>query len=266
MLYLDDFYRFSTKIKHEVNGDKAFTVIHEAVPSGKENLYVFCVMDGVSNTDGASKSSEMASEVIRSNLEQLFSNIDSLAEADDTSRMQFFFTVMRNAILSADRALWDAMGYYATTASIAIVFDGWVYTANVGDSPIYLYDNFTAKLNELYFCHNKAAYKVRSGEITKEEALTDGGKNQLMKVVGGAKMLLTDTDVSTQRMQLSQDSVLLLGSDGALGIFSEEKLSEILRSDYQSIKGLCNMVYDQVVDAGGEDDTTLMAARIRKGF
>lgn len=266
MLYFDNSYQFSTKISHSENGDKSFSLIFDNAPSNKEKIAIFCVMDGVSKTDGAEQSSSLASKEIRNNLSSIISNVDDLATMDDNGRMQYFFSVMRKAILSADRLLWNSSKYFACTASIAIVFDDWVYTANVGDSPIYMYDSLTGVLNSIYTCQNKAGYKVRSGEITKEEALRDGERNRLMKVVGGRNEMLTDTDVSTMKQFLPQDGVLMLGSDGALGVFNEEKLCEVVSANRVNMKKLCDAVYEQVIEAKGKDDTTLIAARICVGF
>ena len=265
MLYIDNFHQFSTKISHDENGDKSFSLIFDTAPSSQEKIGIFCVMDGVSSTDGAAQSSALASKEIRANLASVISDIDILVKMDESEKMQYFFSVMRKAILSADKLLWNAPAYFACTVSIAIVFGDWVYTANVGDSPIYLYDSFTEELNEIYTCQNEAGYKVRRGEITKEEALTDRSRNHLLKSVGG-KAMITDTDVSTMKQLLPQEGILMLGSDGALGVFNEEKLGEVVAGNRVNMKKLCNAIYEQVVEEKGKDDTTLIAARICVGF
>lgn len=266
MLYIDNYYQFSKKISHPENGDKAFSIIFDTSPSGQEKIAIFCVMDGVSKSDGAEKSSLLASKIIRQHFAQIFSNIDDLIDMDETGKMKYFFSIMKNAILSADRLLWDEIDYLACTASIAIVFEEWVYTANIGDSPIYLYDNMNDSLVKLFTCHNVASEKIRSGEITKEEAMTYDGKNRLTKVVGGRNGLLVDSDVSTMKHLLPQDGILLLGSDGALSQFSENILSQIISSNHCNMRTLSNSIYEQVVAENGKDDTTLIATRICIGY
>ena len=262
MLYIDSYYQHSTKISHDENGDKAFTWIFDTTPSKGEKIAVFCVLDGVTHTDSAAQSSALAAKEIRNSLTSLFVDSDALSDADEASRTQYFFSVMREALLSADSLLWSSIELYACTASIAIVFGEYVYTANVGDSPIYLANTLTQDLTEIFTCQNQVGYQVLQGVLTKEEALTAKGKNRLLKSIGGKKARLTDIDISTHKTPLPQDGILLLGSDGSLSAFSEDKLKDIVFSNCGDMKDLCEGVYNQVISENGEDDFTLIASRI----
>lgn len=266
MLYVDSYYQYSAKIKHEENGDKAFSWVFDASPSSVGKVAVFGVLDGVSNTDSAALSSALAEKEIRKTLAPLFLDIEALCDMEEADRMQYFFSLLRKAILAADLLLWNYPGLYACTASIAIAFDEYVYVANVGDSPVYLADNFTRSLTEIYTCQNEAGYMVRQGVLTKEEALTSKTKNYLLKAVGGKKSRLTEIDISTHKALLPQDGILILGSDGSLGVFNEDKLKDIIFSNYTDMKELCEDVYNQVLCENGGDDSTLVVSHIRIGY
>lgn len=266
MVYIDNSFQYSTKIAHDKNGDNAFSLIFETSPESSNKMAVFCVMDGVSHSSGAAASSHMASVEIRRVLSQLISDTESLGDMDDNDRMRYIFSVMKKSILAADKRLWNAEGNYACTASIAVIYDNWVYTANIGDSPIYVFDTMRESITELFTCHNAAGYKVRSGLITKDEAIHDKEKNILNKVVGGKNAPLTEGDISTIRHPLPQDCVLLLGSDGALGLFTEQTLSDIIISNRNNMKNLCKEFYSRVIENNGRDDSTLIATKIRISY
>lgn len=266
MVYIDNSYQYSTKIAHTENGDNAFSLIFEASPAGNNKIAVFAVMDGVSNSVSAAASSRMASAEIKRVLSRLICDSEALGDMKEKDKMKHIFAVMKKAILSADKLLWNTEGNYACTASIAVVCDNWVYTANIGDSPIYVFDNMRERLVELFTCHNAAGYKTRSGIITKDEAIHDKDKNILRKVVGGKNALLTEGDISTIRHPLPQDCVLLLGSDGALGVFNEQILSDIIISNRNNMKNLCKKIYSRVIEHNGRDDSTLIASKIRISY
>ena len=266
MVYIDNSYQYSTKIGHTENGDRAFSLIYETSPSGNDKIAVFLVTDGVSHTDSSADSSYMASIEIKRVLSELICNAEALSDMEDNDKMKLIFSVMKKAVLSADKRLWNEEGNYACTASIAIVYANWIYTANIGDSPIYVFDNMRESLTELYTCHNGAGYKVRSGLITKDEAIHDKDRNRLNKVVGGRNAMLTEGDISTIRHPLPQDCVLLLGSDGALGLFNEQTISDIIISNRNNMKNLCKEFYTKVIEHNGRDDSTLIATKIRISY
>jgi serine/threonine protein phosphatase PrpC len=265
MLYIEDVFHFSRKLAHEENGDKTFYLLFSTAPAASSRFGVFCVIDGVSTANPA-LSSALAQKKLRSAVASLVVDADSLTETDEEARTKYFYALMRNAILSADRLLFEYPDKNcACSVSMAIVFENAVYVANVGDSPVRLADLTRGTIKDIYTSHGEGATLARSGKLTEEEAKHYKYKNVLHRVVGGARSLLEPADVFTQRHVLSQDSVLLLGSDGALSTLDEEALDRIVFSNREDMKQLCSKVYESVVNAGGKDDTSMIAVRIKKG-
>ncbi|MBR3837659.1 MAG: hypothetical protein IKJ74_05865 [Clostridia bacterium] len=265
MLYIEDVFHFSRKLAHEENGDKTFYLLFNTAPASLTRFGVFCVIDGVSTANPA-LSSALAQKKIRSAVAPLMVDADSLAATDEEGRTKYFFSLMQNAILSADQLLFEYPNENcACSVSMAIVFEDAVYVANVGDSPVRLTDLMCGSIKDIYTSHSEGAILARNGKLNEAEAKHYKRKNVLHRVVGGARSLLDPADVFVQRHPLFQDSVLLLGSDGALSTLDEGVLDEIVFSNREDMKQLCVKVYESVVNAGGKDDTSMIAVRIKKG-
>lgn len=260
MFYIKDSYYLSEKIGHEQNGDRAIKLVFETKPSNSNKVTVYCVLDGVS-TALDRYSSSLAAAVICKNMATLFADINEVSRQEPEERMLYFYNLMREAILEADKTLFEDEKYCATTVSMAIVHDKYLYTANIGDSPIYLLDVNSEEMDELYTSHSEAAMAVRRGEIDKSEMHKYARKNIILKSVGG-KARLTSLDIPTKRTLLNEDSILLLGSDGALSVFSSDELREFVLSHKDDMKALCESLHEKVLKAGGKDDFTVMAERI----
>lgn len=265
MLYINDVAQYSEKITHEENGDKTFCIRFEPMPSSDKHFAVLCVIDGVSSQNAA-RSSALAAEQIRRALAPLFVDIDALAAMNDAERMNYFFSVMRQSILAADRTLLDDPLLCGCTASIVIVYDEYAYVANVGDSPVYLVDYENGTLCECYTCHNEAALLVKSGELSKAEAKHHKTSRRLLHVVGGKNGALADNEIATQRVLLPTDGAVLLGSDGALGVFGDDVLLELVLSNRYDMTALCSAVRNKVHEENGKDDSSLIAAHISIGY
>jgi len=266
MLYIEDVFHFSRKLAHEENGDKTFYLLFNTAPATLTRFGIFCAIDGVTAANPA-LSSAMAHKKIRSAMAPLLVDADSLAETGEEGRTKYFYALMRNAILSADRLLFEYPDKNcACSVSMAIVFENAVYVANVGDSPVRLADLTRGTIKDIYTSHSEGAILLRSGKLSETEAKEYKRKNVLHRVVGGARSLLEPEDVFVQRHSLAKDSVLLLGSDGALSKLDEAVLDGIIFSNREDMKQLCFKVYESVVKAGGKDDTSMIAVRIKKGI
>lgn len=260
MFYIKDSYYLSEKIGHEQNGDRAISLCFETKPSTSNKVSVYCVLDGVSTALDRYASS-LASVSLCSSLSKIFADINEVSRKDSDGQMMYFYAAMREAILSADRLLLEDENYCATTVSMAIVHEKYVYTANIGDSPILYFDLADNEFYELYTSHSEAAAAVRRGEIDKSEMHTYKRKNIILKSVGG-RQSLEELDIPTKRTLLSGDGILLLGSDGALSVFSQDELRKELLKNTEDMRLFCERLFEKVKNAGGRDDFTLMAHRI----
>lgn len=261
MFRICDIHHLSIKVAHEVNGDCAFSLSFEGVGSTSARLCIQCILDGVSS-ENPEFSSRLAAKSIRKTIAGFTGELEEVGTLAEEERMFFFYHVMRTAILSADMELFMQDEPCGTTVSMAILYGDTVYSANVGDSPMYLVDMKEERVTELYSCHNRAGIAATLGEITKEEALTSPDKRYLVRLAGGLQKL-HESDVYTQKTTLPEDGLLLLGSDGALAVFPEEELL-IISKETERMKDFCDAVRTRVENLGGRDDFTLLATKVIK--
>lgn len=256
---------FSHTHKRTENQDYCFSMLFDDAPDSNAKLSILCVMDGVSQANGG-QAVKIAAKALRRKLAELLADANELLNMDEETRTQEIFRHLRSAICSADSHL-QAQQYpdlrLATTISLAAVFDDAVYTANVGDSPIYLLklsseDGVLPTPVPLYQCQNKAGKAVEEGQMTEEEALTHDWSNYLYCNAGGKGV--QSTLIHTQRVFLGQSSIILLGTDGALSVFPKRHLVQLVDQYKQSgLKTIIHKLFDDVKNSESTDNFTVLA-------
>ena len=267
MLYITDLYRVSDKFKKEENQDACFFALSDLLPSRKSKMLVSCVVDGVSNANGKAAAA-LATRALHPALTSLIGRAYELCDDDLETRKEKIYATMRDALLSADaylRAYSKKEGETACTASVAVVLDETVYTCNVGDSPILLLrsnmQGTSHKLIPLFQCHNSAGLDVARGLMSKEEALSSPAKNDLIRYLGG-RTVLDEMQIFFSHEYLGRDNVLLLGSDGALSVLSEDELYTMVLEGKSSLCDFSKNLYDKVFATSAKDNFTLVASHL----
>lgn len=254
----------SERHRRQINEDRAFCMNCDGAPDMKAKMSILAVLDGVSNSNGG-QAAQMASCAMRPILAELLGSAEELVLLDDESREGEIHRCMCNAIRAADRALRKAQSpgvEYGTTATLAVVFDDAIYTANVGDSPAYLIrvalNGAAADPISLFECHNMAGEAVRRGLMTEDAALTHGWRNSLTRMIGGDG--LSDGDIYTARVWIGQSDILLLGSDGALSVLTQSEMVEMVNHNFRrGLKGFITDLYEAVQDSDSDDNFTVLA-------
>lgn len=109
-----------------------------------------------------------------------------------------------------------------STCVAALVQEGKVYWGHAGDSRFYLLRN--GAVLAVTRDHSMVQQWVDWGMITAAEAHINSQRNKITNCLGGAKGLFYMEP--GEPVELRQDDVLLLGSDGLWGPFSDEELAE----------------------------------------
>lgn len=264
MFYIKENMAASLAYKRAENQDRYFCMDLTGGPDPRNRISVMAVMDGVSKCNGGAASA-MAEAAMRPVLAELLGICDDLQDLDPQTLENEIFGIMRRAILSADQALRHSQRpglIYGTTVTMAVVYLDRIYTANVGDSPAYLMPvSLSCDVSDpiaLYECQNRAGEVVRAGEMTKEEAVAARLQNVLTRMVGGD--MLREQDIFTTSTWLRQSSLLLLGSDGALSVISEEELGQIARERLRnSLRNVVEEIFERVQQSPSTDNFTVVA-------
>ncbi|MBR5312132.1 MAG: protein phosphatase 2C domain-containing protein [Clostridia bacterium] len=259
MFYIKDFRECSVRHRKSENEDKCLHVLVDPAPTAPQRMSIQCVVDGVSKANGK-LAAELAVRSFYNGLLPLLGSLYDLAEAEEEYLDYYIRRTLCQAVMEADSML--RKNRCAATLSCAVVFRDRLFVCNVGDSPVYLIDFKQGVLTGLYENHNAAGYAVREGLLSREEALSSPLKNKLVLALGRTTPL-REEEIFTDHVTLSQDCVLLLGSDGALSVFGEDILREIVCGNADHMAGLCQRILDEVENSSSTDNFTIMATRIQ---
>ncbi len=260
------------------NRDLLISCDLNTLPSPCGKVLVRVVMDGVSEADGK-EAVEIAADTL---LRQLVSRLTTLSrrmadqvtkgyeEGRDDAEIQdqlqgWIYDILRDALYAANDALTSSeYPRPYCTVSIAVAFDRYLYSCNLGDSPIYLLNLSTpsAELTSLFRCGNTAGRKVAEGTMTEAEALHCREASQLELFLGCREYDLLD-EIYLSRTPLPQSCVLLLGSDGSLAQLPRQEMADAIRNHLDGGLAAVQMELQSLVEeSGSTDDFTLVMDRI----
>lgn len=249
MLSIIDLHSFTTRWKKLWNEDALFTMTLDSTPGSPVALC--CAIDGISSSNGNISSEIAVNTLYRSVGERLLPLLPSTSVADNQkAAAERIPNELRGVIQDIHRALCDDAASncrdLGCTVSLALVMSDTVFTANVGDSPVFLAT--ASGLRELY-------RPQHSG----------GDLSQLAKWCGPPRdTLKSDNDIPVRIVPLEEDGILLVGTDGALGQGAiEEKQLQMLTQTAleqwwpmeQLTRALC-----QVVEQGQSRDNLSVIA------
>ncbi len=254
MFYTKARASFSEAHQRPYNQDCCFWLSCDGLPTCDAKLSILCVLDGVSNCNGG-EASTMAAQAMRPVLAGLLGSCEQLLQYDDSIRAEKILRVLRESILEADMVLRRRQMpgvLYGTTATVAVVFDEVVYTANVGDSPAYLLrinnlDGNIQSAEPLFRCQNEAGEDIRSKSA-----------NVLTQMIGGAGVL--ESKIYTTSTWLGGEDLLLLGTDGALAVLPLPELIELCNSHlHRGLQRTLDELYQQIQQSASTDNATVLA-------
>lgn len=147
----------------------------------------------------------------------------------------------------------------AATAIAAVIKKDKIYHANVGDSRIYLVrENEIIQLTE---DHSIVAGLVKAGYITEEEAPTYPGGNVITRAIGLKPEL--DVDVSEKGIKVKPGHYVMLCCDGLHKDIPDNDILKVF-DDLKEPQAICEKLVEKALDAGGDDNISVLIARIEK--
>lgn len=151
----------------------------------------------------------------------------------------------------------DMGGFPGTTCAAVLIQDGQMYWGHAGDSRVYLLRDgeVLARTSD----HSVVQHWVESGLISAEDARSHPQRNQITNCIGG----LEDTFYAEMGdpIPMRPDDVVLLGSDGLWGAFSDAELAEAFKSMpvADALDGMISLAMKR--GEGHSDNITGVAAR-----
>ena len=228
-----------------------------------EALGLFLVADGLGGHASGEVASRLAVETIRDQLTTWakggsppLSLGSAVAGAPEAA------THLVNSIRLANQVIHGAASarpeYHgmATTVVAALVAEGHLILANVGDSRIYRVRD--RKLEQLSQDHSLVREQVALGLISQDEAVVSPQRNVVTRAVGMEPTVMVD--VQTESIQ--EDDTLLLCSDGLSDMVEEPFILETLIQAGEDLEQACEALVELANARGGRDNITALLVRI----
>jgi protein phosphatase len=225
--------------RRELNEDYIFT---SDKPVGNlPNLFIVADgMGGHNAGDYASKHTvEKVVESIRENVDE-YDPENLLQEAIDKANTYIY-----------DMSISDADKKGMGTTIVAVTFKGSnIITANVGDSRMYVIDDFITQITK---DHSYVEEMVDIGELDRESARNHPDKNIITRAVGVCDYVLVDFFDA----QITEKEKLLLCTDGLTNMLTDDEIHRIVNSANDLEEAGRNLVRE-ANNKGGRDNITVV--------
>jgi len=177
------------------------------------------------------------------------------------SIMMSFHTIIR---ISEHPARADQYEYnqqqgttMGTTITAALVIETTTYVAHVGDSWLYLYREPTG-LVQITHDHSVVAELVATGLIAPDDIYTHPTRNQIYRCLGNEASVEVDASV----VQLAEEDVLLLCSDGLWEMVRDQQIAAIMTTPTPNPSDTAHELIQAALAGGGEDNVSAIVAQV----
>lgn len=230
-------------MKREGNED-AFLLLPD------KQLYI--VSDGM----GGHNAGEVASITAVKALETYFAS-----HAIPTVNSEAIKGTMIDAVIEADKKVKDLSrskseysGMGCTVAMVLIDGDN-IHTCHIGDSRVYVINK--KEIVQVTTDHSVLTELIQAGQMSKEEARLSDLRNQLTQALGISSSVRPEYN----NYQVKKDDTLLLCTDGLWDMLADDEIHKAV-SEGGLPEEICTRLIRMANDAGGEDNITVVAARI----
>lgn len=159
-----------------------------------------------------------------------------------------------NTLIHEQSALHPAYRGMGTTATIAGVFEDYLYLAQIGDSRAYLVRE--GRCTQLTSDQSFESYAVEHGLMSPEEARRSDNRNMIFQALGPESSV--EADLTFQ--QIRSEDVVVLCSDGLFRVVEE---SEIAGAAGLEVADGCGRLVALARERGAPDNVTVVLARCR---
>jgi protein phosphatase len=144
-----------------------------------------------------------------------------------------------------------------TTCTAALISNGHLSLAHVGDTRCYLFRH--GALEQLTQDHSLVMEQVRAGLLSKDDEAVQRGQNILTRSLGTEPEVKIDLD----EHPLFAGDIVLLCSDGLDKELNDAQVLQVVKETPDPAQ-LAKRLIDMANEAGGRDNITVAVARIDK--
>lgn len=209
---------------------------------------IFIICDGMGGHKGGDIASQLAVDTVRQNL--LWSNLDDLVPG------------LRYAVELANKAIYDtgrsdeSLNEMGTTLTAAIICDGELTVAHVGDTSLFHYNKKEGN-RKITRDHTLAQQMLSDRLIKPEDVQASVYNHVLTRAVGVEKHV----EVDIYQQEIHAGDWILICSDGLTDLVSDGEIGEYLGSandPQETVQALIKLALDR----GGYDNITIVLLSI----
>lgn len=238
--------------------DESEFVIESQTFEIDDNGVIIAVSDGMGGALAGEVASKMAVETVSTQL--LEEDVDATLTTEDYDRYLitrlYHATVYANSLIHQQgRADAQYQGMGATFTGIAVSPKA-VDIVQVGDSRAYLIRN--SKIYQITKDQSLVQQLIDAQQISPEEAETHTLKNVILQALGAQNEIFP----VPARFSPQQGDVLLICSDGLSNKVSAASMQRIVVEHFEDLEMACADLVTEANEAGGEDNITVILAKI----
>ncbi len=224
--------------KRKINQDSVFV---STEPVGNlPNLFI--VADGMGGHNAGDFASRYAVNAVKEAIE-VSREVNPVKLISEAIRLA-------NEGILAEAEAHEGMRGMGTTIVVTTILGNYAYTANVGDSRLYLYDG---ELRQITKDHSLVEEMVRLGELTEEQAKNHPDRHIITRALGAAETV--EPDFFDYR--LHPENILLMCSDGLSNMVDDDEIRQILEQPI-SAEEMADTLVGTANDNGGTDNIAVI--------
>lgn len=205
------------------------------------------VCDGMGGRNGGNIASESAVKMIADKFNRSY----HIGMNDNSIRNLILTSVEAANIAVFSKALHDSsLSGMGTTVVVAIIRDGTLYFASVGDSRLYVVN--AESINQMTTDHSVVQMMVDSGEISPDEARDHPQKNVITRALG------VDDRVKADYFQedVHPGDIILLCTDGLSNFVDNSGIHKLCNTENKYV--FADILVDEANKNGGGDNITVV--------
>jgi protein phosphatase len=212
-----------------------------------EDKCIFVVCDGMGGHKGGDVASRLAVEIIKETF--IFSVAEEIIPA------------LQSAAEMANRIIWekgksdDSLNEMGTTLTAAVIFDGSLIVAHVGDSSLYLFRE--NQLKKVTCDHTLAEQMLSDGLLKKEDMRSNVYNHVLTRAVG----VESQVEIDIYQEEIHTGDWVLMCTDGLTDLIEDEYIDELLRGA-DDPKIVAQELLNMALHKGGYDNVTIVLVSV----
>jgi protein phosphatase len=255
-------YVIRSEVNKRQNNEDSF-IVWEIKPNAHENpITILAVADGMGgHAHGEIVSREVLRKISLAIFEQLaiapaLNNLETPPSLNPKKLKKVLLEALEQGNSYVQKMVennkWGKAG--STLVLVAILNDQAV-VINLGDSPLFYYQQSTKKLQQITEDHTVAGVLLRAGMISPEMARYHEGRSRLEFYLGFPNL---PKDSPKYHLKLNSGDRLLLCSDGVMGTLSLEEMTEIMSLKDSTLETIADNLLQASKDKGETDNQTLV--------